>query len=150
MHINNQSGSTIEVVPVHRKIDEAELAAAAFLARYNGCTLEAYRHDLRSFFEWAASVDLEILSATRPHIELFRHHMELRGLAASTIDRRLATVCGLYPSTDESPPTQPNTSADPKFIPPKATGSTAPNLDGSCSRPNVSTVNMLLWQSCSA
>ena len=96
MHINNQSGSTIEVVPVHRKIDEAELAAAAFLARYSGRTLESYRHDLRSFFEWAASVDLEILSATRPHIELFRHHMELRGLAASTIDRRLAIVCGLY------------------------------------------------------
>ena len=37
-----------------------------------------------------------MLAATRPHIELFRHHMEQRGLAASTIDRRLATVCGLY------------------------------------------------------
>lgn len=30
--------------------DEAELAAVAFLARYSGRTLEAYRHDLRSFF----------------------------------------------------------------------------------------------------
>ena len=48
---NNQSASTIEVVTVHREIDEAELAAAAFLARYNGRTLEAYRQDLRSFFE---------------------------------------------------------------------------------------------------
>ena len=36
MHINDQSGSTIEAVTVHRKIDEAELAAAAFLARYSG------------------------------------------------------------------------------------------------------------------
>ena len=96
MHINDQSGSTIEAVTVHRTIAEAELAAAAFLARYSGRTLEAYRHDLRSFFEWATSVGLEILAATRPHIELFRHHMELQGLAASTIDRRLATVCGLY------------------------------------------------------
>jgi hypothetical protein len=27
--------------------DEAQLAAAAFLARYSGRTLKAYRHDLR-------------------------------------------------------------------------------------------------------
>ncbi|MEP7113304.1 MAG: site-specific integrase [Ilumatobacteraceae bacterium] len=47
-------------------------------------------------FAWVQSVGLEVLAATRPHIELFRHHMEQRGLAASTIDRRLATVCGLY------------------------------------------------------
>lgn len=37
-----------------------------------------------------------MLEATRPHVELYRHHLELRGLAASTIDRRLATVCGFY------------------------------------------------------
>lgn len=28
-------------------IDETELAGAAFLARYQRCTLEAYRYDLR-------------------------------------------------------------------------------------------------------
>ena len=83
-------------VLVRREVDEAELAAVAFLARYSGRTLEAYRQDLRLFFAWTASVGLEVLAATRPHIELFRHHMEQRGLAASTIDRRLATVCGLY------------------------------------------------------
>ena len=27
---------------------------------------------------------------------VYRHHLELRGLAASTIDRRLSTVCGFY------------------------------------------------------
>lgn len=58
--------------------------------------MEAYRQDLRFFFAWTASVGLEVLAATRPHIELFPHHMEQRGLAAATIDRRLATVCGLY------------------------------------------------------
>ena len=86
----------VDQVLVARDVDEAELAAVAFLARYNGRTLEAYRHDLRYFFAWAQSVGLEMLAARRPHIELFRHHMEQRGLAASTIDRRLATVCGLY------------------------------------------------------
>jgi site-specific recombinase XerD len=76
--------------------DEAQLAAAAFLARYSGRTLDAYRHDLRSFFQWSADVGVTVLAATRPHIELYRASMEDRGLAASTIDRRLSTVCGYY------------------------------------------------------
>ena len=33
--------------------DEAALVAAAFLARYSGRTLDAYRHDLGAFFQWA-------------------------------------------------------------------------------------------------
>jgi integrase/recombinase XerD len=76
--------------------DEAELAAAAFLARYSGRTLDAYRHDLRSFFQWATDRGFAVLDATRPHIEMYRAGMEERGLAASTIDRRLSTVCGFY------------------------------------------------------
>ena len=77
-------------------LDEAQVAAAAFLARYNGRTLDAYRFDLRTFFHWAADVGLDVLEATRPHIELYRTAMERRGLAPSTIDRRLSTVCGFY------------------------------------------------------
>jgi integrase/recombinase XerD len=77
-------------------IDEAELAAAAFLARYSGRTLAAYRHDLRTFFQWAAIVGLAVLDATRPQIELYRATLEDRALAPSTIDRRLSTVCGFY------------------------------------------------------
>jgi integrase/recombinase XerD len=76
--------------------DEAEIAAAAFLARYGGRTLDAYRHDLRTFFQWAADVGLAVLEATRPHIELYRANLAQRGLAPSTIDRRLSTVCGFY------------------------------------------------------
>ena len=77
-------------------IDDAQLAAVAFLARYSGRTLDAYRHDLRGFFQWAEDTGLVVLSATRPHIELYRSWMEQRGLAASTIDRRLSKVCGFY------------------------------------------------------
>lgn len=76
--------------------DEAQLAAVAFLARYSGRTLDAYRHDLRAFFQWATDKQLIVLKVTRPHIELYRAAMEERGLAASTIDRRLSTVCGFY------------------------------------------------------
>ena len=35
----------------HIPPDEAELAAAAFLSRYQGRTLDAYRYDLRAFFQ---------------------------------------------------------------------------------------------------
>jgi hypothetical protein len=73
-------------------VDEAELAAAAFLARYQGRTLDAYRYDLRAFFEWAADDRLDILQATRPQIELYVRAMKVRCLAAATIDRRLSTT----------------------------------------------------------
>ena len=76
--------------------DEADLAAVAFLARYSGRTLDAYRQDLRGFFQWASDHGVAPLAATRAHIELYRMSMEQRGLAPSTIDRRLSTVCGYY------------------------------------------------------
>lgn len=77
-------------------IDQAQLAAASYLARYSGRTLDTYRYDLKSFFQWASDCGLNVLDATRPHIELYRASLEGRGLAPGTIDRRLSTVCGLY------------------------------------------------------
>jgi site-specific recombinase XerD len=91
-----QPTTTLWRPPDATPFDEAHLAAAAFLARYSGRTLDAYRHDLRAFFQWASDNQLLVLNATRPHIELYRASMEERGLAASTIDRRLSTVCGFY------------------------------------------------------
>src|SRR5438309_2037533 len=76
--------------------NESYLAAAAFLARYNGETLASYRYDIRVFVQWAADVGIEVLAATRPQIELWVRSLEARGLAASTIDRRLSTICGFY------------------------------------------------------
>jgi integrase/recombinase XerD len=88
--------TSLPMLEVDGARDEAQLAAAAFLARYSGRTLDAYRHDPRGFFQWSADVGLVVLAATRPHIELYCGWMEDRGLAASTIDRRLSTVCGYY------------------------------------------------------
>lgn len=87
---------TTLVVDREVAVDEARLAAAAFLARYSRRILEAYRHDLRMYFQRALDNGLEVLAATRPHLEQYRSAMEDRGLAASTIDRRLSTVCGFY------------------------------------------------------
>ncbi len=77
-------------------LDEAELAAVAFLARYRGRTLDSYRADLRQYLAWIGSVGVPALGATRAHLELYRGWMEQRGLAAATIDRRRSTVCGYY------------------------------------------------------
>jgi Phage integrase, N-terminal SAM-like domain len=77
-------------------LDEAELAAVAFLARYSGRTLESYRSDLRQYLAWMTLAGVPPLLATRTHLELYRAWMEERGLAASTVDRRLSTVCGYY------------------------------------------------------
>jgi integrase/recombinase XerD len=82
--------------PPGPSFDQEQLAAASFLARYSGRTLDAYRDDLRRFFQWAHDHGVEVMKATRPHIELFRVWMEQRGLAPATIDRRLSTVCGFY------------------------------------------------------
>jgi integrase/recombinase XerD len=90
------AATTIRTPRVEFEVDEAQLAAISFLARYSGRTLEAYRHDLRGFFQWATDQGIAVLAASRAHIELFRAWMEDRGLAASTIDRRLSTVCGFY------------------------------------------------------
>jgi integrase/recombinase XerD len=96
MTVPNLLSLTVDSLDPAGAFDEAELAAAAFLARYSGRTLDAYLHDLRAFFQWATHVRLAVLDATRPHIELYRKALEERGLAASTIDRRLSTVCGFY------------------------------------------------------
>ena len=88
--------STVELPGAEYAVDPAELAAVAFLARYSGRTLDAYRHDLRNLFQWAADHGLPVLEASRAHLEMYRSSMEERGLAASTIDRRLSTACGFY------------------------------------------------------
>jgi integrase/recombinase XerD len=51
---------------------------------------------VRTFFQWCADVGFEVLEAKRAHMELWRMSMEQRGLAASTIDRRLSTICCFY------------------------------------------------------
>ena len=84
------------VSATNSRFEEAHIAAAAFLARYGGRTLETYRFDLRSYFEWCDGVGLAVLEAKRAHIELWRAASEERGLASSTIDRRLSTICGYY------------------------------------------------------
>src|SRR4051812_21720726 len=90
------TGSAGVALLLDGELSPADAADVAYLACYGGRTREAYRHDLRTYFQWAADCGLGVLEATRPHIELYRTHLENEGLAPSTVDRRLSTVCGFY------------------------------------------------------
>ena len=61
MSVLDSPSSALSVIIQESLFDEAEVAAAAFLARYNGRTLDAYRYDLRTFFQWAADAGLAVL-----------------------------------------------------------------------------------------
>ncbi len=62
--MKDQTTATPLMAKTEIPVDEARLAAAAFFARYSGRTLEAYRHDLRAYFQWALDNGLEVLAAT--------------------------------------------------------------------------------------
>ena len=130
---------------------QAQMAAAAYLARYSGRTLETYRYDLRTFFQWCTDLGLAVLEATRPHIELWRSAMEERGLAASTVDRRLSTICGFYrfAHIDGRIPSNPAQYARrPKVTRAKGVASTGASWADSSSRPSATPPTTPPWQRC--
>ena len=51
MSVFDSVSTTPVVLRAHQPLDEAQMAAVAFLARYRGRTLESYRADLRQFFQ---------------------------------------------------------------------------------------------------
>jgi hypothetical protein len=52
------AATTIQLPDPDFAADEAQLAAAAFLTRCRARTPDGYRHDLRGYFNWAASAGL--------------------------------------------------------------------------------------------
>ena len=69
---------------------ESELAAAVFLARYSGRTLESYQADLRGLFQWTHAAGIDPLDALALHLELYRSSLEQRW--TGRVDNRSATV----------------------------------------------------------
>ncbi len=104
-----------------RVFDEAQLAAASFLARYSAQTVDAYRHDLRSFFNWAATCGLEVLTppGRTSNCTVTTWNNAAWPPRRSTGDcRRCAGYPASLPSTGGSPPTQPNTSVSARAVSP--------------------------------
>jgi integrase/recombinase XerD len=91
-------GMQASTLAVHGDVDDLEVwvAVGGFLAGYSGHTRLAYRQDLRQFIGWCHGQGLAVLAARRAHIELFARWLEHRGMARTTIARRLSTVSSLY------------------------------------------------------
>jgi len=124
------------------RFDEMQLAAASFLARYSGGTLEAYRHDLRGFFQWAADHDIDVLA--QPARTSSCSGPGWRGAVSppprSTDGcRRSAGSTASLTSTAASARTLPSTSDARKSTRVTLEGSTAPSSACSCSPPSSTT-----------
>ena len=73
------------------------LVVAAYLARFKGQTRVHTESDLRGYLSWCQMRDLDPLSATRPHVELYvRWLQEVRRYRPSTVSRRMSVVAGFY------------------------------------------------------
>lgn len=76
--------------------DGEQLALVGFLAGYRGATRDAYRMDLRLFATWCVQQHKALFGVQRVDIECYARQLEARGLARSTVARRLSTVAGFY------------------------------------------------------
>ena len=90
--------TTVPAIVVSKVTEDAQRAAAGFLARYGGPTRRAYGCDLRAWFAWCRDRGLEVLEVKRPHVELWVRAMEEhQRLSSSTVSRRISTVAGYWP-----------------------------------------------------
>ena len=75
----------------------ADIAALGFLAQYTGNTFGLYRIHLKIFYEWCDSINVDPLTVSRTHLDLFRHHCEtVRGNSTSTVSSRLSCLRSFY------------------------------------------------------
>ena len=79
-------------------VDPAAMVAISFLAQFpNPNTRDAYRTDLRIYFEWCHRVGVHPLEIKRAHLQLFASHLATdRGNAPASVCRRIGTISGYY------------------------------------------------------
>jgi hypothetical protein len=95
---------------------------------------------------------LDVLGATRSQIELYVRATEAWGLAATTIDRRLSTVCGYYRFAHIDGRIASNPAhyvRRPKVHPSDARGLDRSELGARCSPPSASTTPHAALATCS-
>jgi integrase/recombinase XerD len=80
----------------------AERLGLAFLLAYQGATREGYGRDLRRWFAWCASHDVEPLAAQRAHVDAYARTLAEvpdeagKTLSPTTVARHLSTKSGFY------------------------------------------------------
>lgn len=84
-------------MPLGSTPDPLRRAVAAHLTRYTGTTRVHTESDLRAFLTWCQERELEPLSATRVHVELYiRWMQEVRHYAPATVSRRISVLAGFF------------------------------------------------------
>ena len=75
----------------------AQRAAVSYLARYGGSTHELYTFQLRRWFAWCESNELDpLLGIERAHVELYIRHLSDSGLMDSSINTSMHAVRGFF------------------------------------------------------
>jgi integrase/recombinase XerD len=75
----------------------AQLAAVSFLARYSGQTHTMYAYQLRRWFAWCETNQLDpLLGVERAHVELFIRYLGECGLMASSVNSSMHAVRGFF------------------------------------------------------
>ena len=75
----------------------AQLAAISFLARYSGQTHSLYASQLRRWFGWCETHELDpLVGIQRAHVELYIRHLGQCGLMASSVNTSMHAVRGLF------------------------------------------------------
>lgn len=72
------------------------LAGAWLASLRTDNTRTAYAHDLDTFRAWAEGHGVEVVTAGRPALDLYRLHLEAEGLTPSTIARYLSALASFY------------------------------------------------------
>src|SRR5215207_11774968 len=75
----------------------AQLAAVSYLARYSGHTHSLYTYQLRRWFAWCETNDLDpLIGIQRAHIELYIRYLGESGLMASSVNTSMHAVRGFF------------------------------------------------------
>jgi hypothetical protein len=75
----------------------AQLAAVSYLARYTGHTHTLYAYQLRRWFTWSESNDLDpLIGIQRSHIELYIRDLGESGLQVSSVNTMMHGVRGFF------------------------------------------------------
>jgi integrase/recombinase XerD len=75
----------------------AQLAAVSYPARYSGHTHQLYAYQLRRWFAWCETSQLDpLVGIQRAHVELFIRHLGETGLMPSSINTMMHGVRGFF------------------------------------------------------
>lgn len=89
--------TTSTAVEATSGVASAEDVARAFLLGYGARTRDAYARDLRTWFTWCAEHGVDVLGATRLHVDAYTRQLaEVEQRTPATVARRLAALSGFY------------------------------------------------------